>query len=97
VRVDRKGEPSLHVAAAPEEAKVDPTGVGDAFRAGFITAISWGLSLERAAQLGNLLAVHVLETAGGQEYKLERERMIERFAAAYGNDQAGELAAHLPA
>jgi adenosine kinase len=96
VRIDRKGEPSLRVPAAPEEAKVDPTGVGDAFRAGFISAIGWGLSLERAGQLGNLLAVHVLETAGGQEYTLDRDRLIGRIAAAYGNDEAAELGAHLP-
>jgi adenosine kinase len=97
VRIDRKGEPSLQVAAVPEEAKVDPTGVGDAFRSGFITAVSWGLSLERAAQVGNLVAVHVLETAGCQEYTLDRERMLERFAAAYGKHEADEIAPHLPA
>jgi adenosine kinase len=96
VRVERKGEPSLHVPAAPEEAKVDPTGVGDAFRAGFISAVGWGLSLERAAQLGNLVAVHVLETAGCQEYTLDKSRLLERFAATYGKDEAAELAGHLP-
>ncbi|MCW2902920.1 MAG: PfkB domain protein [Streptosporangiaceae bacterium] len=95
VRIDRKGEPSLHVPAAPEEAKVDPTGVGDAFRAGFLCATSWGLPLERAAQTGNLIAVHVLESAGCQEYVLGRARFTERFAAAYGDDAAEELAAHL--
>src|SRR5215472_13050279 len=49
---------AAHVA---ERHKADPTGTGDAFRAGFLAAIGWGLSLERAAQLGNLLAVTVLE------------------------------------
>jgi adenosine kinase len=96
VRIDRKGEPSLNVAAAPVEAKVDPTGVGDAFRAGFLAAIAWQLPLERAAQMGNLLAVHVLESAGGQEYALEKARFLERFAVAYGESAATELAPHLP-
>ncbi len=95
VRIDREGEPGLHVDAAPETEKVDPTGVGDAFRAGFLTALSWELSLERAAQTGNLLATHVLEVAGPQEYTLERERFIERFAGAYGSDAADEVAQHL--
>lgn len=95
VRIDRRGEPSVHVAAAPEEAKVDPTGVGDGFRAGFLTALSWGLSLERSAQLGNLLAVHVLETAGGQEYTLGRARFLERLATAYGADAAADVAPHI--
>ena len=43
--------------AVPEVRKVEPTGVGDAFRAGFLAALGWGLGHERAAQLGCLLAV----------------------------------------
>jgi adenosine kinase len=95
VRIDRAGEPSLHVDAAPEVKKVEPTGVGDAFRAGFLTALSWGLSLERAAQTGNLLAAHALEVAGPQEYTLHGERFVERFADAYGKSAADEIAEHL--
>ncbi|GAA2099605.1 carbohydrate kinase family protein [Actinomadura alba] len=95
VRVERKGEPSMHVPAAPEEAKVDPTGVGDGFRAGFLSAVGWGLSLERAAQTGNLIAAHVLESAGGQEYELTQSRFTERFAGAFGDQAAAEVAAHL--
>lgn len=94
VRIDRKGEPGLHVAAAPEESKVDPTGVGDAFRAGFLSTIAWGLSLERAAQVGNLIAAHVLESAGCQEYPLVRQRFLERLADAYGQEAATELGRH---
>src|SRR5581483_11658605 len=45
----------VHVPVAKERAKADPTGVGDAFRAGFLTARGWGLSWERAAQVGSLL------------------------------------------
>jgi adenosine kinase len=96
VRIDRTGEPALNVAAAPVEDKVDPTGVGDAFRAGFLSAIAWGLPLDRAAQMGNLLAVHVLESAGGQEYVLEKDRFLARFTAAYGQAEAADLAPHLP-
>ncbi|HEY7485982.1 MAG TPA: carbohydrate kinase family protein [Streptosporangiaceae bacterium] len=95
VRIDRKGEPSLTVPAATVHQKVDPTGVGDAFRAGFLSAIAWDLPLERAAQVGNLLAVHVLETAGGQEYVLEKNRFAERFAATYGDAAAAEVAQQL--
>ena len=95
VMIDRKGEPSLHVPAAPEVRKVEPTGVGDAFRAGFLAAVAWGLGLERAAQLGNLVAAHALETAGGQEYRLEREDLLTRMGQAYGAAAADEVAAHL--
>ena len=95
VVIDRQGEEGLHIPAAPEEGKVDPTGVGDAFRAGFLSAVSWGLSLERAGQVGNLIAAYVLESAGGQEYTLHRPRFLERLAGAYGDEAAAEVAPHL--
>ena len=76
VRIDRKGEDSIKVAAVPEIEKVEPTGVGDAFRAGFLAALGWGLVLERAAQLGCLLAVYVVEQVGTQEYILSRAAFL---------------------
>ncbi len=94
-RVDRVGEPSLHVPPAPELGKADPTGVGDAFRAGFLAALAWDLSLERCAQVGNLTATHVLEQVGCQEYELGQRVFLDRFAAAYGQDAADEVAAHV--
>ncbi|MFJ2029223.1 carbohydrate kinase family protein [Streptosporangium sp. NPDC087985] len=90
--IDRKDEPSLHVSPAPELGKADPTGVGDAFRAGFLAALAWGLSPERCAQVGNLTATHVLERVGGQEYQLSQKVFLERFAAAYGAEAAAEVA-----
>lgn len=95
VVIDRKDGPGLHVPAAPEVHKVEPTGVGDAFRAGFLAAVAWGLGLERAAQLGNLVAAHALETAGGQEYALVRETLLTRMGEAYGAEAAEEIAVHL--
>ncbi|GAA4043109.1 carbohydrate kinase family protein [Nonomuraea soli] len=94
-RIDRKGEPSIHVTPSPELGKVDPTGVGDAFRAGFLAGLGWGLSLERCAQIGNLTATHVLERVGGQEYELGQKVFLERFTAAYGKDAAAEVAEHV--
>jgi adenosine kinase len=96
-RVERKGEPAIMVPAVPDAKPVDPTGSGDAFRSGFLAAIAWGLPLERAAQLGNLMAVHALEAAGGQEYTLKPGPLSDRFAAAYGEEAAAEVASHLPA
>lgn len=94
-RIDRKGEPPIHVAPAPELGKADPTGVGDAFRAGFLAGLAWGLPLERCAQIGNLTATHVLERVGGQEYELGQKVFLERFAAAYGADAAVEVGTHV--
>jgi adenosine kinase len=94
-RIEQLGQPPITVPAVPDATPVDPTGSGDAFRSGFLAAIAWGLSLERAAQLGNLLAVHALETTGPQEYDLKPGPLADRFAAAYGDAAAAEVAAHL--
>ena len=91
-RVDRKGHDPILVHGIPDATMAEPTGAGDAFRSGFLAAVAWGLSLERAAQLGNLLAVHALETVGTQEYELKPASVAERFSAAYGAGAAAELA-----
>jgi adenosine kinase len=95
VRFDAKDEPSIHVECAPEDRKIDPTGLGDGFRAGFLAALGWGLGLERCAQVGSLLAAYVIETKGTQEYELGQRRFLERFAGAYGPDAAAEVAPHV--
>jgi adenosine kinase len=96
-RVEQSGQPPVHVPAVPDAQPVDPTGSGDAFRSGFLAGVAWGLSRQRCAQLGNLMAVHALEATGPQEYNLKPGPLIDRFAAAYGPAAAAEVAAHLPA
>ncbi|UGY90941.1 carbohydrate kinase family protein [Streptomyces gobiensis] len=95
VRIVRAGEPVIEVGCPEEETKADPTGVGDAFRAGFLSGLAWGVSLERAAQVGCMLATLVIETVGTQEYELHRVHFMERFTKAYGADAATEVQAHL--
>ncbi|OBF23765.1 carbohydrate kinase family protein [Mycobacterium sp. ACS4331] len=86
---------TLHVDVVPETHQTDPTGVGDAFRAGFLTARSAGLDLERAAQLGSLVAVLVLETEGTQEWTWNRDAGLARLKDAYGAESASAIAAAL--
>jgi adenosine kinase len=95
VRIDRKGEESIFVDAVPEIEKVEPTGVGDAFRAGFLAALSWGLGHERAAQLGCLLAVYVVEQVGTQEYTLSRAAFLKRLEDSYGAEAVKDIDPHL--
>ncbi|MEC4019333.1 carbohydrate kinase family protein [Streptomyces sp. H27-D2] len=95
VRIERVGEATIEVGCPEEDAKVDPTGVGDAFRAGFLAGRSWELSLERSAQLGCMLATLVIETLGTQEYELRRGHFMDRFTKAYGDEAAAEVQAHL--
>jgi adenosine kinase len=94
VRVDQTDQQPIMVPAVPGVQPKEPTGAGDAFRAGFLAAYSWGLGLERAAQLGNVIAVHALETTGTQEYDFTAETLTSRFAAAYGAEAAAEIALH---
>ena len=93
-RVEVAGEPPVEVGALPDAAPREPTGAGDAFRSGFLAAVSWGLSLERAAQLGNMIAVHALETTGTQEYELKPAELAARLSAAYGPQAGEDVAAH---
>ncbi len=96
-RVEQAGQPPVVVPAVPDAQPVDPTGSGDAFRSGFLAGVAWGLSLERCAQLGNLMAVHALESTGSQEYSLKPGPLTDRFGAAYGPAAAAEVATHLAA
>jgi adenosine kinase len=95
--VEIYGPDTIKVGVVPETGKVDPTGVGDAFRAGFLAAVAGGLSMERSAQLGSLIAVQVLETDGPQEWAWDRAHGLERLRDAYGPDAAGEIERVLPA
>jgi adenosine kinase len=93
-RIDRAGQEPIFIPAVPGVAPAEPTGAGDAFRSGFLAAVSWGLSLERAGQLGNIVAVHALESTGPQEYELRPDALAARVAAAYGEEAAAEIAEH---
>src|SRR4051794_16911672 len=96
VLVEEAGQAPVTVPVLPETGRADPTGVGDGFRAGFFAALDWGLSPERGAQGGSLLATLVLETVGTQEYQVKTVDVAERLAAAYGDDAATEILPHLP-
>jgi adenosine kinase len=86
-----------HVPVVPETEKVDPTGVGDGFRAGFLVGNAAGLSHERSAQLGSMVAVLVLETIAPQDWTWDRESALSRIAGAYGDAAAAEIGAVIPA
>ncbi len=74
---------------------MEPTGVGDAFRAGFLAALSWDLDLERACQVGCVLAAYVVETVGTQEYHFTPAEFVSRVEASYGAEAGADVAAHL--
>lgn len=97
VRVESAGAEPVVVPAVPGVRAVEPTGVGDAFRAGYLAALTWGLGTARAAQLGCVLAAYVVERVGTQEYSFDATAFVARTRAAYGDEAADEVAAHLHA
>jgi adenosine kinase len=94
-RIERQGAEAIHVAAVDVPHPVDPTGVGDAFRAGFLAGVAWGLPPRRCAQVGSVLAAYVLETVGTQEYELRGSAFLDRLAAGYGPQAADDVRPHL--
>jgi adenosine kinase len=95
VEITGRNMERIHVPIARDVQPVDPTGVGDGFRAGFFAGLSWGLDLERSAQIGSLLAGLVLEGAGGQEYELRPEIFLKRLSDSYGHEAADDVRPHL--
>ncbi|MFT3900370.1 MAG: carbohydrate kinase family protein [Gordonia sp. (in: high G+C Gram-positive bacteria)] len=92
--VPSDGSPAIHVDVVPVRDAIDPTGVGDGFRAGFLSALEGGLSFERAAQLGSMVAVLVLESDSTQGWSWDLGEATERLSDAYGAEAASEIAAH---
>jgi adenosine kinase len=95
VRVRQRGEDDIVVHAVKDVVALEPTGVGDAFRAGFLAALQWGLGHERAAQVGCVLAAYVVETVGTQEYTFTPSEFVKRVELAYGIEAAIDLSPHL--
>ncbi|MFH8497404.1 carbohydrate kinase family protein [Streptomyces coeruleorubidus] len=95
VRIQRDGRQALAVPAVEVSGVVDPTGVGDAFRAGFLAGAAWGVPEKCAAQLGCVLAATVLDYVGTQEYRLYRDALLARLRSTYGVGCAAHLVAHL--
>ena len=89
--IESRDGTAFEVPAAPEQRREDPTGVGDAFRAGFLAGVAWKLSLERCAQIGSMVATYVLEHIGTQEYELDADGFLARIGSVFGEPAAAEV------
>ena len=63
---------------------VDPTGVGDAFRGGFLKGLALGADHAVAAKLGSVAAAYALEHLGGQSHAYSWEEFRARFDVNFG-------------
>ncbi|MFN8386269.1 MAG: carbohydrate kinase family protein [Anaerolineales bacterium] len=73
------GGESVHIPTVPEKEIVDPTGVGDAFRGGFLAGYSRGFDWKLCGEIGSLAAVYCLEQKGPQSHSYSRKDFVERF------------------
>lgn len=74
------------IPAVPPVKITDPTGVGDAFRGGFLVGFQHGLDWELCGQLGSLAAAYCLENDGPQGHSFSLDAYIQRFRK-YFDDQ----------
>ena len=71
------------IPVVPPDKIVDPTGVGDAFRGGFLTGMGYDLDLELCGKIGSLAAAYCLETDGPQSHSYTAEGVCPAFQAAF--------------
>jgi adenosine kinase len=69
----------IFIPTVPDRGIIDPTGVGDAFRGGFLTGYAHGWDWLLCGQIGSLAAVYCLEQKGPQSHMYSREEFIQRF------------------
>jgi adenosine kinase len=69
----------VHIPTVPEDKIVDPTGVGDAFRGGFLAGYAHGFNWTLCGEIGALAAVYCLEQRGPQSHTYTRKEFVERF------------------
>jgi len=78
----------VNVPVVPEDRIVDPTGVGDAFRGGFLAAYARGCNWKLCGQVGSLAAVYCLEQKGTQNHSYTRAEFVKRFRHNYDDQGA---------
>ena len=74
----------VDVPAVPERKIVDPTGVGDAYRAGLMKGMAAGADWEVAGRLGSVAATYVLECVGGQSHHFTWDEFKARYEENFG-------------
>ena len=79
----------IFIPTVPEECIIDPTGVGDAFRGGFLAGYAYGYDWKLCGEIGSLIAVYCLEKKGTQNHVFTRGEFVKRFREHF--DDGGKL------
>ncbi len=83
--VCRRGQEEVPVAAAPAARVQDPTGAGDAYRAGLIKGLVMGKDLPAAAAMGAVCGSFAVEQLGTQQHAFSQDEFWERHRATFGD------------
>jgi adenosine kinase len=75
---------SFHVPAVPPERVADPTGVGDAYRGGFMKGLARGAELLTCARLGSVAATYALEHLGANSHSYSWPEFAARYEQHFG-------------
>jgi adenosine kinase len=84
----RRGGEEVSVPAATPDAVVDPTGAGDAYVAGLVTALRAGRGLADAGRMAALAAAYVVERSGTQEHAYTQAEFAARHLALFPTSPA---------
>jgi adenosine kinase len=74
----------IEIPAVTADKVVDPTGCGDAYRAGLLYGIASGLDLTVAGRLASLLGSIKIASRGGQNHRFTRDEVESRYREAFG-------------
>ena len=74
----------LEIPAITPPAVIDPTGCGDAYRAGLLYGIAQGWDWERTGRLASLLGSLKIASRGGQNHAIDRESLAARYRERFG-------------
>jgi adenosine kinase len=77
---------AVHIPTVPEDEIVDPTGVGDAFRGGFLAGYAQGFDWKLCGEIGSLAAVYCLEQRGPQSHSYTCQEFVKRFRRHFDDD-----------
>jgi adenosine kinase len=78
-------EGMFYIKAVQPSALVDPTGCGDAFRAGLLYGLIKKLPIQKACQAGALMATYNIEHSGTQGHRFTFEEFASRFENSFGD------------
>jgi len=81
----------VDIPPAPARIESDPTGAGDAYRAGLVAGLLRGLELEQAGRVASLAATYAIEQVGTVEHAYTREAFSQRYREAFGDSLPGRL------